>query len=260
MKLSFVIPAYNEEASIGNCLASIARERRGKSYDIEVVVVNNASNDKTKEVALRYEGVRVVDEPVKGIVHARKAGYNASTGEIVANVDADNVLTRGWIDTVFEEFANDEKLVALSGPLVYNDLPYTIVFFVGLFYYVAYVIYLVNRFVLRIGSMIQGGNFIIRRSALQEIGGFDTSITFYGEDADLARRLHHVGRVKFTFRLPIYGSGRRLAAEGVIVTAFRYAVNYFWITFFKKPFTKKKENDIRTEKGPNQNHLNPPKK
>jgi len=93
--------------------------------------------------------------------------------------------------------------------------------------------------------MLQGGNFIVRRSAMEKIGGFDTSIEFYGEDTDVARRIQKVGRVLFTFDLPMYTSNRRFEGEGFVMTGIRYGINYFWTTIFKKPFSKK-YNDFRS--------------
>lgn len=253
MKLSFVIPAHNEEAFIGNCLESIEKACKGRSYDVEIIVVNNASGDRTREVAQKFKSVRIVDEPRKGLTFARAAGFHASTGDLIANVDADNMINSRWVDFVLEEFGKDSELVAISGPLVYHDLSYTTRVFVRIFYLFAFVVYISNRFVFRVGSMIQGGNFVVRRSAIQKIGGFDTSITFYGEDADLARRLHTVGKVKFTFYLPIDSSGRRLAKEGVIWPAILYSINYFWVIFFKKPITTQ-STDIRpSQKDPRKN-------
>ena len=52
MKLSFVIPAYNEEKYIGQCLQSIFDEMKGASHDVEIIVANNNSTDRTKEIAL----------------------------------------------------------------------------------------------------------------------------------------------------------------------------------------------------------------
>jgi GT2 family glycosyltransferase len=79
--------------------------------------------------------------------------------------------------------------------------------------------------------MVQGGNFIVRKSALDKIGGFNTGIKFYGEDTDIARRMHSLGDVKFTFALPIWSSGRRLRKDGVIRTAWRYTINYISVIF-----------------------------
>jgi len=110
-------------------------------------------------------------------------------------------------------------------------------------------IYVVNRYVLRAGSMVQGGNFVLRRDALEKIGGFDTSISFYGEDTDIARRMNCVGKVKFKFRLKMFSSARRLKHEGMLKIAGRYTMNYFWTTFRKKPFTAE-YTDIREPASP----------
>ena len=72
MKLSVVIPAYNEEALIGDCLRSILAESEGKNYNIEIIAVNNASTDKTREIIASFPGVKLVDEPDKGLVKARR--------------------------------------------------------------------------------------------------------------------------------------------------------------------------------------------
>jgi glycosyltransferase involved in cell wall biosynthesis len=248
MKLSFVIPAYNEENGVGACIDAIKKDVQGLPYETEIIVVDNASTDRTAAVAGSYPGVKVVHEKEKGIVHARRAGFLASTGDIVANIDSDTHILPGWSKKVMAAFAKDKKLVAISGPFIYYDAPWEVRFFTRLFYYLGYGFYLINRFVLHVGSMLQGGNFAVRRSAMIAIGGFDVNLKFYGEDTDIARRLTKVGKVKFDFGLPADSSGRRLAKEGGIRIAFRYAINYFWITFFKKPFTDDYK-DIRPEDG-----------
>jgi glycosyltransferase involved in cell wall biosynthesis len=236
-ELAFVVPAYNEEALIGRCLASILREIETTGCRAEVVVVNNASTDRTREIASSFPKVRVVDEPIKGLVQARHAGLMASSAELVANVDADTMLPEGWITTVLQSFAADKNLVALSGPFIYYDLSEFRRVLVRIYYYLAFVVYLVNRHVLGIGSIVQGGNFVFRRSVWLEIGGYDRTISFYGEDTDVARRLTRVGAVRWTFALPMYASGRRLKAEGMLRSGFRYVANYMWMTFVGRPFT-----------------------
>lgn len=238
MKLSFVIPAYNEEDFIAGCLKSIIKETEGKNYDIEIIVVNNASTDKTEEVALSFEGVKVVDEPKKGLSRARQAGFMASTGDLIANVDADTVLPSGWIEKVFYEFSKDVNLVALSGPFVYYDLSWWVKIWVKVFYFFGFWGYLINHYILRASAIVQGGNFILRRTALEKIGGFNVNFDFYGEDTDIAHRMNKAGRVKFTFKLPMYTSARRLKGEGLITMAWRYFINHIWTLLFKKPLTK----------------------
>jgi glycosyltransferase involved in cell wall biosynthesis len=244
MKLSFVIPAYNEEACIGKCLSSVLKEKERSGLDVEVIVVNNNSTDRTRDMALFHPSVRVVDEHQKGIVRARQAGYRAAHGDIIANVDADNILPDGWIERAFREFSENSDLVALSGPVIYYDLSRIVNMQVRLFYRLGYAANLFNRHVLKKGAMLQGGNFVVRKSALDAVGGFDTSIDFYGEDTDIACRMSEVGNVKFSFSFPIYSSGRRLAEEGIFSTGCRYAVNYLWTVCFRKPFTET-STDIR---------------
>jgi len=238
MRLSFVVPAYNEEAYLPACLESILAQTRELGEPVEIIVVNNASTDRTREVALGYAGVRVVDEPRKGLTFARQAGFAASTGELIANVDSDSRLTPGWVNQVLTAFACEENLVALSGPFVYYDLTPRQRVSVRVFYAAAFLVYALNRWVLRAGSMVQGGNFVLRRKALEQIGGFNTAIAFYGEDTDIARRMNLVGTVRFTFDLKMYSSARRLRQEGMMTIAARYTINYLWTTFRKKPFTR----------------------
>ena len=244
MRISFVVPAFNEELYLGDCLRSILLQTAEMDGAAEVVVVNNGSTDRTRELALSFPGVRVVDEVTRGLSRARQAGFLASTGELVANVDADSRLPEGWVAQVLESFAADGSLVALSGPLVYYDLPSRKRQMVQVFYAMAWLSYVLNRWVLGVGSMVQGGNFVVRREAMERIGGCNVAITFYGEDTDLARRLHKVGRVRFTFRLRMFSSARRLKQEGMIRMAGRYSLNYLWTTFRKRPFTQGHQ-DIR---------------
>jgi cellulose synthase/poly-beta-1,6-N-acetylglucosamine synthase-like glycosyltransferase len=113
-----------------------------------------------------------------------------------------------------------------------------------MFYGLTKLIYWLNRYLLRVGSVVQGGNFVFRRDAWIKAGGFNREIKFYGEDTDVAVRLSKVGGVKFTFRLKMMTSGRRLAEEGVFRTALTYTLNFFWVTFAGKPATKE-HTDIR---------------
>ena len=114
-------------------------------------------------------------------------------------------------------FAQNPKLVCLSGPLVYYDLSRLQRLGVTMFYWLAKTLYALNRYILHMGSMVQGGNFILRRDALEKIGGFNTAIAFYGEDTDIARRALSHGRRRLHLKLqdlhlrpPPAPRGRRL--------------------------------------------------
>jgi glycosyltransferase involved in cell wall biosynthesis len=238
MVLSFVVPAFNEEGYLGDCLESILQQTKDMQDSTEIIVVNNASTDRTREVALRYPGVRVVDETRKGLTFARQAGFMASSGSIIANVDSDSRLPPGWVDRVLKEFRTNPRLAGFSGPFIYYDLTAQQRRLVKVFYLLGWVTHMMNKHVLRVGAMMQGGNFVVSRAALEKIGGFNVDISFYGEDTDIARRLNAVGDVVFSFDLKMYSSARRLKHEGMFTMAARYSLNYFWTTFLKRPFTR----------------------
>jgi glycosyltransferase involved in cell wall biosynthesis len=235
--ISFVVPAYNEEALIAPCLQAIVAEIARTGHLAEIIVVNNNSTDRTRDIALSIPGVTVIDEPQRGLVPARRAGCFAAKGRLIANIDADTMVPEGWLDTVLDEFANSRGLVALSGPFVHYDVSRTAQVIVAVFYRFAFTTYLLVRFVFRVGSMMQGGNFVVRKSALAATNAFNPDFSFFGEDTELARRLSKVGAVKFSFALPAFSSGRRLAGQGLFQVAFQYSVNYLWTVLFKRPFT-----------------------
>ncbi len=231
MTVSVVIPAYNEETYIGACLKSVIANR-GPDF-LEIIVVDNASTDRTGEIAKSFPGVTVVREPAKGLTKARQCGLMAAKGDLVAYIDADTQMPPGWGAIVQQEFAKDKNLVCLSGPFRYYDMPAFRKFLTELLWNL--MVPLVYRLV---GFMVLGANFVAKREALMKIGGFDTTIEFYGEDTDIARRLSKVGKVKFKIGFFIMGSGRRLMQQGLVKTFWIYAINYLWGAFKKQPYTK----------------------
>lgn len=240
MKVSIIIPAYNEEKYLSRCLDALMREIKcNPKYNFQVIVVDNASTDTTATIAQRYHNITLIHESHKGLVQARNAGFLAATGELLVNIDADTMVPPGWLEQLLAEFNANPRLVALSGPQRHYDLPAHITFLVRIFYDLGYFIYLMNRYVFQISSLLQGGNFVVRRAALEKIGGYNTAeFDFYGEDADLARRLFQIGDVKFSPSFFIYASGRRLVGEGILTMGLRYSINYLWVVTFKKPFNR----------------------
>ncbi|KKW24704.1 MAG: Glycosyltransferase [Candidatus Kaiserbacteria bacterium GW2011_GWB1_52_6] len=245
MKISFTIPAHNEEAHIGMCIQSIKNELARHPVDAEIIVANNASTDRTGAVASSFPGVRVIDEPQKGVRYARQAGYLAAKGELVACIDADNMLTAHWLDVVLEEFSRNPHVIALSGPYRFYDLPLSGRVLTRSLEYLLYVFYFYTHFIRGRDGMECGGNFIIKRWALEKIGGFDTSVEFAADDVYTLRELERVGVVKWSWRLPVYASGRRFAKIGIIRTCIRWVRNYFSVLRSGKAVAKE-YSDIRT--------------
>jgi glycosyltransferase involved in cell wall biosynthesis len=228
MKISIVIPAYNEEKYIGETLKSIIDSATDNL--LEIVVVNNASTDNTVSVASAFPKVKVVEERRKGLTRARQLGLMTAQGEILSYIDADTHVTKEWFKTLNEEFSKDPSLVCLSGPYEYYDLPAFKQWLVRIWNTVAGVIPWIIQ-----TPVIMGGNFSAKKTALLQAGKFDETIQFYGEDTDIARRLKQVGKVKFTYRFPVETSARRFKEEGFFNIGFKYLINYFSVIVFKKP-------------------------
>ena len=249
MKLTIAIPAHNEEAWIGRTLASVTREARRYGSEAEVLVVDNASTDRTAEIACCFPGVRVVREPVKGLSAARQASYLAARGELILNVDADVLIPAGYLERIVRAFDRNPRLVLLSGPYLYYDLSQATQILSMVFYAVGIAWGALAQHLLHIGAIAQGGNFAVRRGALARIGGYNASIEFYGEDSDLAKRLARIGLVRFDMRYMVKTSGRRLASEGVLRTGFRYAMNNLSVPLYGRPLHRR-HCDIRTPARP----------
>jgi glycosyltransferase involved in cell wall biosynthesis len=237
MTISVVIPAYNEEKYIGQTLESVLQN--SDSSLLEIVVINNASTDKTAEVALAFPKVRVVDEPQKGLTRARQAGLNAAQGEILVYIDADTRVPAHWFGHINKEFSQNPGLVCLSGPYEYYDLNKLKLAMVKIWNWIALEISKIKG-----AYVIMGGNFAAKKQALVQAGGFNPEIAFYGEDTDIARRLSAVGGIKFSRSFYILTSARRMNSEGFVKVGLKYLINYFSVVFLKKPAMKKYK-DIR---------------
>jgi glycosyltransferase involved in cell wall biosynthesis len=110
LRVSLVIPAYNEEAHLAECLQAIAKQT---VKPFEVIVVDNNSTDQTTVIARSYPFTRVISEKQQGIVFARNTGFDAATGDVIARLDADVIASPDWIARVQSNF--DHGITALTG-------------------------------------------------------------------------------------------------------------------------------------------------
>jgi glycosyltransferase involved in cell wall biosynthesis len=228
MTISLIIVAHNEEKYIADCLDHVLRNSGG--IFTEILVVDNASTDHTSEVAVSFPGVRVVRENKKGITYARQRGYEEAQGDILAYIDADTRMPVGWGSRVHNEFEKNSNLVCLSGPYIYYDTNNFERILVRIYWYcLAMPMYYI------LGYLVVGGNFAIKRSTLDAMSGFDTSIDFYGEDTNIGRRAKVFGRVLFKPNFIIETSPRRIRDHGFFRLAGIYILNFLSEAFFHKP-------------------------
>ncbi len=231
MNISLIIPAYNEEKYIGPCLASVIKNAPGKFS--EIIVVDNASTDATATIAAAYPGVTVVCEPKKGANCARQRGFEETHGDYVAYIDADTRMPPDWFTKAEKLLGEHPEWVALSGPYKYYDGSIMHNFIMAVLWWISAPI--AARLA---GYALLGGNFIAKREVVAAMGGFDSSVAFYGDDTAIARRLSGYGKVAFKMNFFMYTSIRRLMQEGIWITNFRYGMNFLWQVLFGKSFTK----------------------
>lgn len=220
MKISVVIPAYNEERYIGNTLESIKKLELKNDWDLEVLVINGGSTDKTKKVAESY-GTIVIDESHKGIGFARQEGIKHAKGEVVAFTDADTLVPKDWLTRHVEALSHPGTVFSY-GTFRVTD---------GSFPYYHFINYIQPHWLWWLhhifGKPIAAGqNLAFWREKALKVGGFDDKILLF-EDVDFAIRMKKVGKVVFIPDLIVISSGRR-SKEGwgfflrMAVASFKY--------------------------------------
>ena len=115
LTLSLIIPAYNEEHHLKDCLDAIAAQTVMPS---EVLVIDNNSTDKTVKIAEKYPFVKIIQEPNQGVIYARNTGFNAAKSDIIGRVDAENVVSKNWVEHVLNIF-QDETVAGVTGPMYF---------------------------------------------------------------------------------------------------------------------------------------------
>jgi peptidoglycan/xylan/chitin deacetylase (PgdA/CDA1 family)/GT2 family glycosyltransferase len=240
--VSVVIPAHNEEIYLFSCLESIRNQDYAGEY--EVIVVDNASTDNTAQIA-RDWGARVVYESRRSPACARQKGAEVAKGKIIAFIDADTQAPAHWLSTIVWRFLCEPETVVISGPYAYNDAG-KIARIASYGNFVSIIIDQLFRKAFDKGSAVWGCNFAVRRSALMEVGGFDTSIKFYGEEYELSLRLGNAGKGGVMPRLFVLTSARRLKRIGVVNQYWNWVVDYFSVLFWYKPISEELE-DLPTK-------------
>ena len=190
MRVSFVIPARNEQAHLPRCLASIAALERPSGpvgpVSLEIVVVDNRSTDATAAIAAAA-GAQVVSVEPGRVAVARTAGARAASGDVLAFIDADCELPPRWLVAVLDHLETAD-VVACGGSLAPPRPGAT---------------WIERRwYALAAGdgegarevAWLASFNLAVPRAAFDEVGGFDPSLVTC-EDADLGYRLAARGRL-----------------------------------------------------------------
>lgn len=216
MHISFIIPAFNEEQLIEQCLHSLAdsiADNQAYGYTHEIIVVDNNSTDKTAQLAARV-GAKVVFESVNHIARARAAGANVAQGDWLVFMDADCLMNPGLTRDIFE-LIKQGKHIGAGSTLYMPDQPWW------------------AEVLLRIWTVLSvllgwaaGALIVCNAAAFREVGGFNLTL-YAAEEIELSQKLKQYGRkhkLKFTVLSshPLETSSRktRLYSSGEIFGQF----------------------------------------
>jgi glycosyltransferase involved in cell wall biosynthesis len=203
MKISIVVPAFNEEKLIAQSLENIQSARTAfhrLGWQSELIVCDNNSTDRTAEIA-RAAGAQVVFEPVNQISRSRNRGASAATGSWLVFVDADSSPCKGLFSDVAEAIQSGTCLG--GGSTVRLDE------FTGLLRWFVHGWNWLSRW----NTWMAGSFIFCETRAFRELGGFSEQL-FAAEELDFSKRLkdrsHSTGtKVVILHRYPLLTSGRK---------------------------------------------------
>jgi len=195
LKLSIVVPAFNEEKLLGETLGCIRAAAGALDCDIELIVCDNNSTDGTAEIA-RNAGAAVVFEPVNQIARARNAGAAHATGEWLVFVDADSFPSRALFLEMNGFLKSGEILGGGCTVQMESDDRFA-----------RLAVWMWNR-VSRAMHWAAGSFIFCRATAFRELGGFNEAL-YAAEEIDFSRRLKRLGKMTILHRHPLLTSGRK---------------------------------------------------
>ncbi|MEM7454160.1 MAG: glycosyltransferase [Planctomycetota bacterium] len=200
--VSFIIPAFNEEGYLPATLDAIRKAATEEEIPYEIIVVDDASTDKTGQIA-RAQSCKVVEVSLRNIGAVRNAGANAATKQSLIFVDADTLVQPGTLSETIkalnEGAAGGGADVGLSGERV------------G---FIPWLLYLLIRFVWQtLGRWAAGCYMFCKRDIFHEFGGFDEQY-FAAEELFFSRQVKRRGKFVIV-STPVITSSRKLQQYSV---------------------------------------------
>jgi len=190
--ISVIVPVLNRENDIGRCINSLL----ALDYpSFEIIVVDNGSTDKTRDIISRYP-VKMVVEQKRGAYAARNTGIRLAEGEIIAFTDSDCVVDKDWLKNLVKNYS-DEKVGGVGGHLLPYKPDNIIEEFLSfsplrIFHSSETVVIQreANRF---LSGALGSANMSYRKKVLEEVGGFCEDFTVFCGSYDLCWRIQKTG-------------------------------------------------------------------
>jgi len=172
---SIIVPAYNEEKYIADCLSSLLQIDYPKDC-YEVIVIDNGSSDRTVEIAETFDVQVHVKTGVK-VGGVRNYGASKAKGDVFVFIDGDCVVNEGILAECAISFST-ERIGAVGGACLLRDNPNWVE--------TGWVIF--EKLEKQRTNILAGSSFIVKKSIFQALGGFDVHINA-GEDTKLSKKI-----------------------------------------------------------------------
>ncbi len=186
-KVSVVIPAYNSETTLTECLSALEDQTIPRNR-YEVIVVDDGSTDNTPDVARSFHDVLLVQQTNKGPASARNTGASVASSELLLFTDADCVPSKDWIDKMLQPF-DDPEVMAVKGSYLTSQ-PEVIARLIQIEYEEKYDRLSRQQYI----DFVDTYSAAYRKQAFVSVGGFDTSFPVpSAEDQELSFRLAKKG-------------------------------------------------------------------
>jgi len=210
--ISVVIPTFNEEENIAQCLVSLCHQTVPRS-EYEIIVVDGGSKDATREIAEKYAD-KVFIQTRKKVGGARNDGADVATGDILATTDADCILPPDWIKRVEENFS-DPRVVQIYGPVYPIEEGWNNKFSLMLANTFSRLGYYSKTFYYTLGC-----NTAFRKDAFVKAGMYRCIDA--GDDLEIAMRMVELGKIRFDGKLKVGFSMRRYQKFGAIQSLYEW--------------------------------------
>jgi len=202
MKISVIIPVFNEEKYINSCLKSLYLQDQKAN---EIIIIDNNCTDRTINIAKKFKNIKIIKETTQGMTPARNKGFNQAKGDIFIKCDADTEFPNNFISEIKKAFSISKTSVGLTTPVYFGDL-------IGarkmpwLFFLYLYIPKLI------IGDYpLNGPGYAITKKVWKKVKNkicLDDSKVH--EDIDLSFHIKKYGRIYFLKHVFIKSSGRRI--------------------------------------------------
>ncbi|OQX26123.1 MAG: hypothetical protein BWK80_12020 [Desulfobacteraceae bacterium IS3] len=193
--VSIIIPAYNEEKHLPACLDSVLHLDYPRQQ-IEIIVVDNGSSDRTRDIATAY-GAKVLRDDSMNVSGLRNFGVREAKGEILAYVDADCIVSKEWLKNAAAYF--DDMTVAAWGapPVIPEDATW-----------VQQTWFLIRGKENQVqdADWLETMNLFVRKDQFLAAGGFNDSLVTC-EDVDFSYRIRKHGKIISDSRLKVVHLG-----------------------------------------------------